>query len=87
MFPNIVDYLSSETSRQSTELSTNGRYIHIPRTRLNGIYSTVTEYKTPSNEVGYQVIFFATINRTTFVKAIANGPESEIRTFDWNRQA
>jgi len=63
---------------QERAFNENGEYVHIPTFEIDNTFYSVTEYRTPKNEVGYQTI----ITTDNYVSSKGYGPEAESRTYE-----
>jgi len=63
---------------QERAFNENGEYVHIPTFEIDNTLYSVTEYRTPNNEVGYQTI----ITGLDFISSKGTGPEGPDRTYE-----
>lgn len=69
---------------QDQEKKKSGKYKQILRTKdENNIDYSVTEYLCPNGDVGFDIIFYATIDGKKFIKRACFGNESINRQHDW----
>jgi len=80
----IENKLSELATIQETAFENNGRYERIKKIDLNDFSYSVTEYKTPNDEFGYQVIFNRTVDGKEYSKSVGYGVEAEGRTSEWS---
>lgn len=69
---------------QDQEKEDKGKYKHIKKQLdKNGIEYSITEYVCPDGNVGFDIIFYKTIDSKDYVKVIGYGKEAVARTADW----
>jgi len=69
---------------QSQEKTKTNKYKHIKKTTdKNGTSYSVTEYVCPNGKLGFDIIFYKTIDEKDYRKTICYGEEATSRQYDW----
>ena len=73
----------SLTKLENEHFKKNKKFKHIKKIKSGKYTYSVTEYVTPKNEKGYQIIITKTEGNKKYIKSIGYGVEKASRTYGW----